>query len=244
MPRFGRLTLPILLALFLVVLASVACGGNGDSQAGTSQGTPGESPTADSPTATPAAETQTGAELTALEYWEALEEILSRAEAKAEAATSEVFSGELYSREVGERMTALEASDSWSQEDAEAARDIAERMLQAFTGLLDANARITADAVDALSRLAPPEHLSQAHGDFVAALREGTQEARDFLAAELEAADTDVTNREEFTDFLNSVESLGAGPADSALGEQIETACLALEEKLQAELEQDVDLRC
>ena len=241
MPRSGRLTLPTLLALLLVVLA--ACGGNEGSQAGTSQGTLREAATAASPTATPVAGTQTGAELTPLEYWEALDEIISRSEDEVEAASSNVF-GEIHSAEVGERMSSLEASESWSQEDAEDARDIAESMLQVFSGLLDANRRITGDAVDALSRLAPPAHLSEEHGDFVAALRDGTQEAQDFLAAELEASDTDITNREEFTDFMDSVESLGSGPSNPALEERVETACLALEEKLQADLEQDIDLRC
>ena len=247
--KFGRLFLPTLLALAAIVATLVACGGNGDTTEDRPTGTgAGQESSAASPAATPVAATQTGAELTTEEYAQAVEETLARGDDKVEAASSDFFLNGVFSQDEGERIYSLETSESWSDDDAEFASWYAETLLQAVTGLYDLVASSANETLDEVSRLRPPEHLSDLHSNFIATAREVIQ----FIQAQLEtvkSADTEIKNREELADFGDVVNSLESGPLDPAAQQRAEeltargdAACLALKEQLEAELERQVSI--
>ena len=163
--------------LFLVALCAatfVACGDDG--------GDSTEQPSNEETTAgaTESVQVRQGEELTTEEYAEAMEEIAARAAAddEVETAVAALFSSELFSRDEAERISSLEASESWSEDDVEFASDIAETMLQEFTGLFDLILTALRRPFDEMSSLKPPEHLSDLHSNFVAAGKESLQLAQ------------------------------------------------------------------
>ena len=121
-------------------------------------------------------------------------------------------------------------------------------MLQAVTGLYDLVVRVANKTLDEMSRLRPPEHLSDLHGNFNATLGEVTQ----FLQTRVEtvkSANTEIKRRQELADFQAVVNSLESGPVDPALDQKAEeltaqgdAACLALKSRLESELEREVSL--
>ena len=230
----------LLAALFTATL--VACGdGDGSTAEPSRQEVASDTP---EPTAepTPDVQMQRGEELTTEEYYEAMEEIVAARQEKLEAAGEELFSGALFSSDQVQRINSLETSESWSQEDAEFASDIAETMLQGVTGLYGDFLMITRDSLDEMSRLAPPEHLSGLHGDYVATSRELLQVAQEFVEG-VQGTDTNIGDRDELANFMAALNLLESGPSDAEdLEERAEGACLALESRLEAELERDVNI--
>ena len=153
------------------------------------------------------------------------------------------MSGSLFSDETVERVSALQTSESWSQEDVEFASDFAETMLRATTELYRTFLGITRDSFDEISSLEPPEHLSGLHDDYIATSREILRLVQDFVGG-VQDADTDIGNREELADFMDVVNSLESGPTDPGLQERAEGACLELKGRLESELERDVSIFC
>ena len=224
--------------LFLVALCAatlVACGDDGGSteQPETTAGASGS------------VQVRQGEELTTGEYAEAMEEIAARTDDEVETAAAALFSSELFTRDEAERISSLEASESWSEDDAEFASAIAETMLQEFARLFDLFLTALRRPVDEMSSLKPPERLSEVHSNFVAAVRETFQLAQAHLDT-VQNASTEIKNREELADFWDILASLESGPVDSEkadeLAERTEAACLVLEEQLEAELERAVNI--
>ena len=239
---------PALIMAVLFTAALVACGGDSGGSTGQPADEGGPADTAPTATAsavdtpTPSVQTQEGAELTTEEYAEAMEEIVATQEEAIEIAGAAFFSDPPFSREEGERFYALETSDSWSQEDMEFASDVAETILQAWvTDLFGAFLEITRDSIDEMSRLAPPEHLSDLHGDFITTSREVLQLVQESLEA-VQGTDTNIGDRDELADFSEAVDSLESGPSDPELEERAEAACLELEGRLETELERGVSI--
>ena len=236
--------IPALMLVALLTATLVACGG-GDggsaeqpSRGGAGAGTP-------EPTAEPTqdAQMQEGGELTTEEYVAAMEEIAATQEEEGEAAFDAFFSNPPYSPEEAERFFALETSESWSQEDVEFASDVAETILQNVTGLYGEFLSITRDSFDEMSRLAPPEHLSDLHDEYIATAREVLQLFQESLEA-VQDADTSIGDRDELADFSEAVDSLESGPSAPELEERADAACSELEGKLEAELEREVNINC
>lgn len=249
MTKVGRLHLLTLLALPFIVLTLFACGGNGDTSGdGPTAAGADETSRAGSPATTPVAETRGGAELTAEEYAEAMEEVFTLGDDEIEAAFGDFLFNGVFSQDEAERIGSLEASDSWSDDDVEFASEYAVTLLQAVTGLYDLVVRISNEIVDELSGLRPPEHLSDLHSSFVAALGEVTQ----FLQAQVATvknADTEIKNRQELADFqavVNSLESGSADPDSEQKAEELvaqgDAACLSLKSQLETELGREVSL--
>ncbi|MDE2869673.1 MAG: hypothetical protein OXR64_05290 [Chloroflexota bacterium] len=177
-----------------------------------------------------------------------MEEITTRADAddEIEAAGEALFSGDLFSSAEVQRISALEASESWSEDDVKFASEFAETMLHAVTGFYDVVLTVLNRPFDEMSSLRPPEHLSDLHGNFIATAREALQ----LLQAQVESvknASTEIKNREDLADFQDIVNSLESGPSDpelqqkaEELAERGEATCRALRERLEAELERDV----
>ncbi|MCY4114547.1 MAG: RCC1 domain-containing protein, partial [Chloroflexi bacterium] len=183
-----------------------------------------------------------GGELTTEAYAEAMEAIAAAREEKIEAAAEGVLFGALFSADTVERLDSLETSESWSDEDAEFASDVAETMLRALTGLYGDLLRITRDSFDEISSLQPPEHLSDLHGDYVATSREVLQHVQEFVDR-VQDTDTTVENQEQLASFYEAVNSLEFGPSNAEnLEERAERACLELEGQLAAELERGVSI--
>ena len=227
--------------LFLVALcaaALVACGDDGGST---------EQPSNEEITAgaSESVQVQQGEDLTTEEYAEAMEEISARADDEIETAAGALFSGERFSRDEAERLSSLEASDSWSEDDVEFASDIAETMLREFTGGYGLFLAALKRPFDEMSSLKPPEGLSGLHGNFVAAGRESLQLAQAHLDT-VKNAGAEIKNRQELADFWARLTSLESGPVDAEkaeeLAERTEAACRALEERLEAELERGVNI--
>ena len=244
LPASLRWVPALLLLVALLTTTLAACGGDGGGS--TEQPSNGQV-TADTPEPTPEptsdGQTQKGAELTTAEYAEAMEEIAAASEEKAERTGEGIMDGSIFSDETVERLSALETNESWSREDVEFASDVAETMLGATTGLYGDVVEIFTDYIDEMSRLAPPEHLSDLHDDFIATSRDFIRVFQDFVET-VEGADTDIGNREELADFMDVVNSLESGPDDSEdllLLERAPQACLALEEQIEVELERDVN---
>ena len=239
-PRISLLTslrwVPALLFLAaLVTVTLVACGG-GSSEQPLNEAV---AVMAGTPESTEGVQIQKGQEVTVEEYAEAMEEIVAAREERIEAAAEGVLFGALFSRDELERIGSLETSESWSDEDVEFTSDFAETILRALTGLYGDFFTITRDSLDEISSLKPPEHLSDLHGDYVAASREILPLVQDFLEG-VQDVDTDIGNREELANFMAALDS---GPSDvEDLEERAEGACLELEGQLEAQLERTVSI--
>ncbi len=251
-PQSLSLTLPhwapalILAALLTTALA--ACGGDSGDATGqpANEGGPTVTTSAvDTPTTN--AQMQDGAELTTEEYVEAMEEISTLGDDEIETAFGDFLFNGSVSQDEAERIRSLEASDSWSDDDAEFASEYAETLLQTVTGLYDLVVRVFNEILDEMSRLRPPEHLSDLHSNYIAATGEVVQ----LLQMQLETvknADTEVKSREELADFQAVVTFLDSGPVDPALQQKIEeltargdAACLALKGPVETELGREVN---
>ena len=238
------LWVPALLLAVLLTGVLVACGdgGGGLTEQPTSEGSAAGTPEP-TPEPTQDVEMRQGEELTTEEYVAAMEEIAATQQEEIEAAGAAFFSDPPYSPEEGERFFALETSESWSQEDVEFASDVAETTLQKVTGLYGEFLSITRDSFDKMSRLAPPEHLSDLHDEYIATAREVLQLFQESLEA-VQGADTSIGDRDELADFSEAVDSLESGPSAPELEERADAACSELEGKLEAELEREVNINC
>ena len=246
MTRINGLNRVTLLAPFLIVLALFACGGNGDTPGDTPAATGGDETRSDSPAATPVAEMQGGSELTTEEYAAAMEEIYARGGDEFEAAASDLFPNGVFSQEEGERIQSLETSESWSDDDEDFASQYAETLLQAETGLFGLVVRTVKKTFDEMSRLRPPNHLSDLHDNLIATVKELTQSLQMRVEA-VKNTDTEIKIRQELADFQEIVSSMESSPTDPALKQKSEelvargdAACLALTEQLETELEREV----
>ena len=186
---------------------------------------------------------QKDGDLTVEEYAEAMEEIAATQEEEGEAAFDAFFSDPPYSPEEAERFFALVTNESWSQEDVGFASEFAKTTLQRTTGLYGEFLSITRDSFDEMSRLAPPEHLSDLHDEYIATAREVLQLVQS-LVETVQDADTSIGDRDELADFLDIVDSLESGPSAPELEERADAACSELEGSLEAELERDVNINC
>ena len=229
------------LGVMLLALMLVACSGDAGPEATPLEGPTATGSSAAEDTPTPDARTQGSAELTVEEYAEAMEENAAAREQEFESAAEGVMFGALFSADTVERIGSLEASESWSDGDVGFASDFAETMLQATTGLYDTFLGITRDSIDEMSRLAPPEHLSDLHDDYIATSREILQLTQGLVEG-VQDADTSIGNREELANFMEVVNSLESGPSNPDLMERADAACLALESQLESELERDVSI--
>ncbi len=197
-------------------------------------------------TPTPQAEVQVGAELTTEEYERAMEEILTRAVDEAESMVASVSSlDEVFrSKEGRERMQSLATSESWSDDDAEFASQYAEALLEETTGIGDLGARAFNQILDGMSRLRPPERLSDLHREYSAALGEAAQILQ-MQVGILKNADTEIKSRQELAAFYDTWEGTPELQLKAAeLVERGDEACIALKEQLEAELEREVSFGC
>ncbi len=234
------------MALPLIVLCLFACGDSGDNLGDMPTTEGGDDSRLGSQAATPVAEMQGGPVLTTEEYAGALEEIFARSDDEVEAASADFILNGVISQDEAERIQSLETSESWSDDDVEVASQYAETLLQAVTGLYDLVVRVANETLDEMSRLRPPEHLSDLHSKFILTLGEVTQ----FLQTRVETvkgASTEIKSRQELADFQAVVNSLESGPLDPALEQEAEeltaqgdAACLALKSRLESELEREV----
>ena len=258
MTRFGRLHRLTLLALPLILLALFACGSNGDTSEDTSTATGADetssagasaatqSSAAETSSARSSATTRSGAQLTTEEYVAAMEEIATIGDDEFEEALEDFLFNGVFSDAEAERIRSLEASDSWSDDDADFASQTRETLLQAVTDLYDFAVSIFNTILDEMSSLRPPDHLSDLHDNYIATAREVVQ----LLQTQIETVkntDTEVKNREEFAAFQAIVNSLESGPLDPALQQkaeelraQADAACLALKGPLESELGRSV----
>ena len=186
--------------------------------------------------------------LTTEEYAAAMEKVFTIGDDEIEAAFGDFFFNGVFSEAEAQRLRSLEASDSWSDDDAEFASQTAETLLQAVTGLYDLVVNVFNTILDESSRLRPPEHLSDLHGNFIATTGEVVQLVQTQLEA-VKNADTEVTSSEELADFRAVVNSLESGPLDpetqqraEELTAQGDAACLALKSQLETELGRDVSI--
>ena len=203
-------------------------------------------------TPTPVAQVQEGAALTTQEYAEALEEATSGFEEEGddeiEAAFEALFSGDLISEDVLERMFTLETSESWSEDDVEFASEFAKTLLQATTAVYDVILKVFNEYLDEMASLKPPEHLSDLHSAFIEAYRESLRFFQEYVES-VKNTDTEIKGPADYANFQDIVNSLESGPLDPELqqksddlAEQAEQACLELKEQLEAELERDVSI--
>ncbi len=203
-------------------------------------------------TPTPAAQVQEGAALTTREYAEALVEATSGFEEegddKIEAAFEALFSGDLISEDMLERMSTLETSESWSEDDIKFASEFAKTILLATTAVYDVILKVINEYLDEMASLKPPEHLSDLHSAFIEAYRESLRFYQEYVES-VKNTDTEIKGPADFANFQDIVNSLESGPLDPELqqkgedlAEQAEQACLELEEQLEAELERDVGI--
>ena len=203
-------------------------------------------------TATPAAQVQKGAALTTQEYAEAMEEAAAgfeeEGDAEIEAAFGALFSGDLISEDVLERMSTLETSESWSEDDVKFASEFAKTFLQATTAFYDVVFRVFSRIIDEMAILRPPEHLSDFHSNFIEAYRESLRFFQEYVES-VKNTDTEIKGPADYANFQDIVNSLESGPLDPELqqkgedlAEQAEQACLELKEQLEAELERDVSI--
>ena len=236
----------VLLALVIAML--VACGEDAGVSATPQPASEGVA--AGAPAATSDVQTPKQGELTTQEYAEAMEAIVSRAEAddEIETAWDALFSGDLFSRDEIERIAALEASESWSEDDVRFAGEFAETMLQAVTDFYDVVLTVINRPIDEAASLGPPEHLSDLHGNFIATARETLQLAEAHVDT-VKNASTEIGNREDLAGFQDIVNSLEIGSSNPELEQQAEelaarsdAACRALTERLEAELQRDVNI--
>lgn len=197
-------------------------------------------------TPTPVAQAQAGAKLTTQEYAEALEEATSgrveEGDDEIEAAFETIYSS--ISDDMFERMSSLESSESWSEDDIEFASEFAKTILQASTSLYDVILRVFNEYLAEISSLRPPAHLADLHSNFTATYREVLQFIQDYMET-VKNTDTEIKSLEDYSDFQDIIISLESGPLDQRsedLTEQAEQACLALKEQLEAELERDVSI--
>ena len=241
----------ILMGLSLVLsTALLACGGD---QPSDSSADPAASATTtpaaatETSTARSSATTRSGAELTTEEYAAAMEEIATIGEDEFEEALEDFLFSGVFSDAEAERIRSLEASDSWSDDDADFASQSAQTLLQAVIGLYDLVVRFANESLDEMSALRPPDHLSDLHDNYIAA----TGEAVQLLQTQVEAVEntnTEIKNGQELVDFQAAVNSiLESGPADPALRQKAEelrargnAACLALIGPLETELGRSV----
>ncbi len=234
--------IPALMLVALLTATLVACGGgDGGSAEQPSRGGAGSGTT--EPTAEPTqdAQMQEGGELRTEEYAAAMEEIAATQQEEGEAAFGAFFSNPPYSAEEAERFFALETSESWSQEDVAFASEVAETILQATTGLYGELLSIIRDSFDEMSRLAPPEHLSDLHDEYIATAREVLQLFQESVET-VQGTDTNIGDRDELADFSEAVDSLESGPSAPELEERADAACIALTRQLESELERDVSI--
>ena len=185
---------------------------------------------------------QGGAELTTEEYAAAMEEISTIGDDEIDEALGDFLFNGVFSEAEAERIRSLEASDSWSDDDAEFASQTRETLLQAVTGLYDLFVSVFNTILDEMSNLRPPDHLSDLHDNYIAATGEVVQ----LLQTQLETVkntDTEVKSREELAAFQAIVNSLDSGPLEPALQQkaeelraQADAACLALRGPLETEL--------
>ena len=203
-------------------------------------------------TPTPVAQVQEGPALTTQEYVEALEAATSgfeeEGDAEIEAAFEALFSGNLFSEDMFERISALETSDSWSEDDVKFASEFANTLLQATTAVYDVILKVFNRYLDEMASLNPPEHLSDLHSAFIEAYR-GTLGFFQEYVESVKNTDTEIKGPADYANFQDIVNSLESGPLEPELqqkgddlAEQAEQACLALTEQLEAELERDVSL--
>ncbi len=203
-------------------------------------------------TPTPAAQVQEGAALTTQEYAAALEEATSGFEEEGdneiEAAFEALFSGDLISEDVLERMFTLETSESWSEDDVKFASEFAKTLLHATTAVYDVILRVINEYLDEMASLKPPKHLSDLHSNFIATYREVLLFFQEYVGT-VKNTDTEIKGSADFANFQDIVNSLESGPLDPELqqrgedlAEQAEQACLELKEKLEEELERDVSI--
>lgn len=197
---------------------------------------------------TPKAQMGQGAESGTQEYAEALEEAFSGRDDEIEDAAKDLFGGTLFTSDELQRISSIENADSWSEEDAAFMSEYAETILEAVTGFYDIVLGALKGGLDEIAGLRPPGHLSDLHDNLVESFGEGlrfTQEHVDIVSA----ADTDIRSREDLASFQALIDSLESGPLDPELAQQLEDAteeleeaCLALRDQLEAELEHDVNI--
>ncbi len=201
-------------------------------------------------TPTPVTQVQEGVELTTQEYAEALEEATSGLEEEGDdeiEAAFEAFASSI-PNDMIERVSSLETSESWSEEDFEFVSEFARMLLQATIGFYDVILGVSHEYLDEVAGLRPPEHLSDLHGNFIAAYRALLQFIQEYVDT-VKNTDTEIKSLEDFANFQDIINSLESGPLDpdvqqksEDLTEQAGQACLALEEQLEAELERDVNV--
>ncbi|MCY4623888.1 MAG: hypothetical protein OXC99_02655 [Chloroflexi bacterium] len=189
------------------------------------------------------------AELTTEEYAAAMEEISTFGDDEIEAAFGDFLFNGIVTQDEAERIGSLKASDSWSDDDTAFISQYAENLLQTVTGLYDFLASVLNEILDRMSRLRPPDHLSDPHDNYITTNREFVQ----FLQTHIETvkkADTEVKSREELAALqaiINSLE-MEPGQLDPALEQEVEeirarvgAACLGLKGPIETELGRSVN---
>ena len=203
-------------------------------------------------TPTPVVQVQVGAALTTQEYAEALEEATSgfaeEGDDEIEAAFEALYSGDLVSEQMFERISTLETKESWSDEDIEFASEFAKTLLQATTTVYGVILKVFNGYLDEMANLKPPEHLSDLHSAFIEAYRESIRFFQEYVES-VKNTDTEIEGPADYANFQDIVNSLESGPLDPELqqqgedvAEQAEQACLELKERLEAELQRDVSI--
>ena len=201
-------------------------------------------------TPTPVAQVQEGVELTTQEYAKAVEEATSGREEEGDDEIEAAFeaTASSFSSDMSERMSSLETSDSWSEEDLEFVSEFAKTLLQATIVFFEVVLRVTHEYLDEVAGLRPPAHLSDLHGNFITAQRELLQFVQEYVET-VKNTDTEIKSLEDYANFKDIINSLESGPLDPDLRQKVAElsgqamqACLALEEQLEAELERDVSI--
>ena len=201
-------------------------------------------------TPTPEDQTPQGPELTTQEYAEAMETAFLDQEDSVESAGEDFFvaMGALFTSDELERSNSLAAAESWSEEDAAFASEFAETFLRALTGFYDEVVGALQNALDEMSDLRPPGHLSDLHNDFIAPLGEAVRLTQQQVDTAKDA-NTDIRNQEDLASFQAAINSLESGPFGSETPQdeyllaqlaQLNEACERLRQQIEEELQRGV----
>lgn len=176
--------------------------------------------------------------LTTQEYAEAVEDAYATLQEEGEEVDEDLEQAfEDWFDEVGDRLASPGSEDSWSDEDAELASELAEMLVRAFTDSLEGTLRLLEDYGDEVSKLRPPAHLAELHDTMTAGIEEFVREARE-VAEDLKDIDTDIDTQADLVDFWTSFGSTLEVDLDS--GKKADEACQELRVRLEAELSTSV----
>lgn len=172
--------------------------------------------------------------LTSQEYAEAMEDAYATLQEDGEKLDDDLEQAfEDWFEEVGDQLASSGSDESWSDEDAELASELAETLVRAFTDYLEGSLGLLEDYGDEISDLRPPAHLADLHGTMTAGIEDFVREARE-VVEDLKDIETDIDTQANLVDFWTSFGSTVDTDLDS--GEQVDEACQELRARLEAEL--------